>query len=136
MKSDIFGNVITALKANTTLVGLLGTATQISAPNNLGSSTYPYATVKGEDGLGEKRTGYRSILEREQEGFITVEVYVKTAWKDADDIVSQIDKTLISDTVTSTWGWKKVSDSNIWIDEEKTYKKTMRYSFNYLITDS
>lgn len=136
MKSDIFGNVITALKANSSLVTLLGTAAQISAPNKQGSSTYPYVTVKGEDGLGEKRVGYRNIKERTQEGFATVEVYVKTTWKDADDIVSQIDKTLISDTVTDTWGWKKITDSNVWIDEENTYKKTMRYSFNYLITDS
>jgi len=136
MNSTIFAAIRTALQANTSLTSLITSNTRIAAPNRLGPSVYPFIDIKGEDGLGEKRTGYKYWKEREQEGILTVEIYVKTSWKDADDIASQVDKTLISNTVSSTWGWKKISSSNIWEDEEKIFKKTIRYNFNYLITDS
>jgi hypothetical protein len=136
MNSAIFDGVITALKANATLVALLTSNTRITAPNNLGTSSYPHIDLKGEDLLGEKRVGYRYHSEREQEGMITVDIYVKTTWKDADEIAAQVSKTLVSDTVASTWGWKKISESNIWEEDTKIYKKTIRFNFNYLITDS
>ena len=136
MNPTVMAAIITALKANATLTGLLGG--EYIYPGFLSQAYHvPCLTVHETTESSVKRVGYTRYSHRDSSAVIQVDALVSGGSPDnADAVMVEAEKTLVSDTVTNTHGWEKIGTGPPEYDDLKlAYRVMARFRFEYNLTD-
>ena len=135
MLASIFAEIRNTLKNDSTIQTLLGGeyvyVAHVSQTNQI-----PSITLTGSTERCKKRPGYNTDLHRDNESVVQVDVWSKKSVLETLNIANRCDTILVTDSVGGTYGWQKISDSDIFEDDTRLYHKAMRYSFGYVIDDS
>ena len=137
MSKTVMKAVIDALKADSSLVTLLGSANNITMAHISQTGVFPGVTVMQNTESSKKRVGYNAVHTRDQYPVIQIDCWTKKSMQEAYQIADLVDIVCVSDGIgNTTLGWQKVSDSDQFEEDVHVYHKALRYSFQYAITDS
>ena len=136
MSKLVMTTVLAALKADSSLVTLLGSASNITMSHISQTNAFPGVTVIQNTESSKKRVGYAAVKTRDQYPTLQVDCWTKKSMQEAYQIADLIDILCVGDNISGTLAWQKVSDSDQFEADVHVYHKALRYSFQYVITDS
>lgn len=128
--------VIAALKADSSLTALLGSADNITMAHISQAGLFPGVTVIQNAESSKKRVGFIAVKTRDQYPIVQIDCWTKKSFQEAYLIADLVDILCIGDNITGTFAWQKVSDSDQFEADVHVFHKALRYSFQYVITDS
>ena len=137
MSKLVMTAVIAALKADSSLVTLLGSASNITMAHISQTGAFPGVTVIQNTESSKKRVGYNTVHTRDQYPTLQIDCWTKKSMQEAYQIADLVDIVCVSDSIgNTTLAWTKVSDSDQFEEDVHVYHKALRYSFQYAITDA
>ena len=136
MSKLVMKAVIDALKADSTLVALLGSANNITMAHISQTGAFPGVTVMQNTESSKKRVGYNAVKTRDQYPTIQIDCWTKKSFQEAYQIADLVDIRCVGDNISGTLAWEKVSDSDQFEEDVHVWHKALRYSFQYAITDA
>lgn len=128
--------VLAALKADSSLITLLGSANNITMAHISQTNAFPSVTVIQNTESAKKRVGYIAVKTRDQYPIVQIDCWTKKSFQEAYQIADLIDILCVGDNIVGTLAWQKVSDSDQFEADVHVFHKALRYSFQYVITDS
>lgn len=135
MTRTILKAIRDALLANAGLVAALG-GNYVHTAEIMQTKQFPSVTLRLVGEGSKKRVGYFTIKKRDNTPIIQIDVWSKDSRLDTYNIADIIDEIAVSDSISSTRCWLKVSDSDMYEEDTQIYHKPLRYSFEYTIDDA
>jgi hypothetical protein len=143
MNPDIFAAILDLLRADTTLVSLLG-GPYVYRSHGVTPARIPSVTLLENNESSKLRPGYNTFRDRDNAPTLQVDVWIDTnqetppcTGEDADYISEQIDKALFAPgAISGTRGWNRASGSTQHDEDIGGVHKALRYSFAYTKTDN
>lgn len=135
MLSSVYASIRNLLKADATILSLLG-GDYVYVTHKSTVNQIPCITLIQNNENSKKRVSYDVFKVRENRAVIQIDVWSKLSYLEVITIANRIDELLVSNTVSDTWGWEKISDSDQFETENRIYHKSIRYEFLYKITDT
>lgn len=146
MISTVFAALLDRLQADATLLGYLGGA-YIFRAKNVAPSQVPSITVFENTEKSNPRVGYCAFKKRDNASTVQIDIWVSSendgfpcTGEDTDLIAERIDALLLDATSevsgTRAGTWVKATSSQQYEDDTALWHNALRYSFEYVITDS
>lgn len=135
MTKTILKEVRDTLLADSTLTTLLG-GNYIYMAEIMQAKQFPSVTIRLTSESSKKRVSYDTFKKRDQNPLVQVDIWSKKSRQETYNVADRIDKLLVADTVSGTYGWNKVSDGDLFESEFNIFHKPLRYSFAYTLDDS
>ena len=134
MTKTVLKEVRDTLLADSTLTTLLG-GNYIYMAEIMQAKQFPSVTIRLTSESSKKRVSYGTFKKRDQNPLTQIDVWSKKSRQETYNIADRVDKLLVADTVSGTYGWNKVSDADLFENDTRVYHKPLRYSFAYTLTD-
>lgn len=135
MLSSVYGAVRNLLNADATMLSLLG-GSYVYVANKSSVNQIPCITIIQNTENSKKRVSYDLFKVRDNRAVIQIDIWSKLSFLEVITVANRVDELLIPNTVSDTWGWEKISDSDQFEEENRIYHKSVRYEFSYKITDT
>jgi len=135
MTRTVLKEVRDTLLADSELTTLLG-GNYVYLAEIMQVKIFPSVTLRLATGSSKKRVGYNTFKRRDNEETLQIDCWSKKSRLETYNIADRIDKLLVADSVTGTYGWIKVSDGDMFEQDTRIYHKPVRYSFAYVLDDS
>lgn len=136
MSKLVMKAVIDALKGDSSLTTLLGSANNITMTHISQTGSFPGVTVIQNTESAKKRVGYNAVKTRDQYPTIQIDCWTKKSLQEAYQIADLVDILCVGDNISGTRCWQKVSDSDQFEEDVHVFHKALRYSYEYTITDT
>lgn len=134
MKRTISKAIMDALNASTALTAILG-ANTVKMGHIDKTASFPCVSFFENNESGKKRAGYNLWKQRDHNTTLQIDIFSKTTWDQTMQIEEIIDKLLMAN-ISGTRSWIKIYQNNLFEEDTNLYHKVIRYSFEYLITDT
>ena len=136
MIESVYIGIRDLLKADATILSLLGGAyvyiAHVSQTNQI-----PSITILDDGTAIKKRTCYGEFKIREEYPTVRIDCWSAKSRLETVKLADRIDKLLVADGVTDTWGWNRISSGrDIFEQDTRVYHKPLVYRFAYKIDDS
>jgi hypothetical protein len=99
------------------------------------ANQYPSVTLRLTSEGSKKRVSYNIFKTRDNSPVLQIDCWSKKSREETYKLADRIDELLISDAVPGTYGWSKISDSDMFEDNLRIFHKPLRYSFAYVLED-
>lgn len=143
MNPEIFAAILDTLRADATLIRLLG-GPFVYRAKGVQPSHIPSVTLLENNEPGTRRVGYNTTRRRDNSPTLQVDVWIATnqeeppcTGEDADWIAERLDTIVFSPVpITGTRNWAKVSGSTQNDEDIGGIHISRRYSFDYSLIDT
>ena len=135
MTKTIIKAVRDTLVADGTLTTLLG-GNYIFMAEIMQAARFPSITFRLTSESSKSLVGYTTYKKRDNYATIQCDIWSKKSRQETYEIADQVDVNFMAWSVPNTRCWSKISDGDMYEEDTKIYHKPMRYSFEYVVTDT
>ena len=123
-----------ALNGSSALAAIIGSNSVRMAQSNK-VAAFPSVTFFENNESVKKRAGYNFWKKRDHATTLQIDIFSKVSWEQTMQIEEIVDKILIAN-ISGTRSWIKIYQNNLYEEDTNLYHKVIRYSFEYLVTDT
>lgn len=135
MTKSIIKAVRDTLVADSIITTLLG-GNYIYFSEIMQAAQFPSITLRLSSESSKNRVGYATYKKRDNYATIQCDIWSKKSRQQTYEIADALDENFMAWSVSSTRCWSKISDSDMYEDDTRINHKAMRYSFEYVVTDT